>query len=127
VCFGGIHRVPLLKKHIKAGAKKVIISASSKTAPMFVKGVNFNDYEKSMKVVSSASCITNCAGPLLKALHQKFSVNSCLMTTTHAMTASQHVHDGLSYVSKLADFSEADFSQYMSECRKTVINMLKIY
>lgn len=76
-----------------AGVKKVIISAPSKDAPMFVKGVNFNDYKKSMTVVSNASCTTNCAAPLLNIINKKFGVENCLLTTVHAMTSSQAVLD----------------------------------
>lgn len=87
------------QKHVKAGAKKVIISAPSKDAPMLVKGVNFHAYDTSMKVVSNASCTTNCAAPVIKIIHEAFVVESCLMTTTHAMTSSQQVHDALTKVS----------------------------
>jgi len=81
-----------------AGVKKVIISAPSKDAPMFVKGVNFNDYNKSMTVVSNASCTTNCAAPLLSIINKKFGVENCLLTTVHAMTSSQAVLDGIKHV-----------------------------
>jgi glyceraldehyde 3-phosphate dehydrogenase len=76
-----------------AGVKKVIISAPSKDAPMFVKGVNFNEYKKCMEVVSNASCTTNCAAPLLNIINKKFGVENCLLTTVHAMTSSQAVLD----------------------------------
>ncbi|XP_050439168.1 uncharacterized protein LOC126844800 [Adelges cooleyi] len=87
--------VEAAKKHITAGAKKVVITAPSKDAPTFVRGVNFDEYKKSMEVVSNASCTTNCAAPLVKILHQKFGIQSALLTTVHSMTATQDVHDGL--------------------------------
>jgi glyceraldehyde 3-phosphate dehydrogenase len=80
----------------------VIISAPSKDAPMFVGGVNFDTYDKSMQVVSNSSCTTNCAAPVIKVIHEAFVVQSCMMTTTHAMTASQPVHDGMMNVSTYA-------------------------
>lgn len=88
-----------VQKHIAAGAKKVIVSAPSKDIPMFVKGVNFDCYKKSMNVVSNASCTTNCAAPLIHIMHKKFGVLGCLLTTAHSVTSSQHVHDGVNYVS----------------------------
>ncbi|KAE9533990.1 hypothetical protein AGLY_008726 [Aphis glycines] len=90
---GRFTEVSTAKKHMAAGVKKVIISAPSKDAPMFVKGVNFNDYKKSMTVVSNASCTTNCAAPLLNIINKKFGVENCLLTTVHAMTSSQAVLD----------------------------------
>ncbi|KAL5245814.1 hypothetical protein ACI65C_012952 [Semiaphis heraclei] len=78
-----------------AGVKKVIISAPSKDAPMFVKGVNFDKYTKDMTVVSNASCTTNCAAPLLNIINKHFGVEHCLLTTVHAMTSSQPVLDGV--------------------------------
>ncbi|XP_050439060.1 uncharacterized protein LOC126844722 [Adelges cooleyi] len=87
--------VEAAKKHIAGGAKKVVISAPSKDAPTFVKGVNFNEYKKCMEVVSNASCTTNCAAPVIKILHSAFGVENCLLTSIHSMTATQAVHDGL--------------------------------
>jgi len=81
-----------------AGVKKVIISAPSKDAPMFVKGVNFDKYKKEMCVVSNASCTTNCAAPLLHIINKKFGVEQCLLTTVHSITSSQHVLDGAKHV-----------------------------
>ncbi|XP_050441331.1 uncharacterized protein LOC126846160 [Adelges cooleyi] len=92
---GQFTTVELAKKHISAGAKKVVITTPSKDAPMFVKGVNFDNYCKSMEVVSNASCTTNCAAPLIKILHDKFCVKSGLLTTVHALTASQTILDAL--------------------------------
>ncbi|XP_018648500.1 glyceraldehyde-3-phosphate dehydrogenase (phosphorylating) [Schistosoma mansoni] len=81
--------------HIKNNrAKKVIISAPSADAPMFVVGVNENSYEKSMSVVSNASCTTNCLAPLAKVIHDKFEIVEGLMTTVHSFTATQKVVDG---------------------------------
>merc|ERR1712093_486404 len=82
-------------KHIDGGAKKVIISAPAKDAdtPTIVVGVNTDDYETSMKVVSCASCTTNGLAPLVKVINEKFGIKKGLMTTVHAATASQAVVD----------------------------------
>merc|ERR1712125_35598 len=81
--------------HIKGGAKKVIISAPPKDAvPIYVIGVNHNDYKTSDTVVSNASCTTNCLAPLTKAVDEKFGIVEGLMTTVHAMTATQLTVDG---------------------------------
>merc|ERR1712066_511687 len=81
--------------HIKGGAKKVIISAPPKDAvPIYVIGVNHEDYKTSDTVVSNASCTTNCLAPLTKVVHEKFGIVEGLMTTVHAMTATQLVVDG---------------------------------
>lgn len=80
--------------HLKGGAKKVIISAPSGDAPMFVLGVNEETYEKSMDVVSNASCTTNCLAPLAKVINDKFGISEGLMTTVHAMTSNQLAVDG---------------------------------
>jgi glyceraldehyde 3-phosphate dehydrogenase len=81
--------------HIKAGGKKVVISAPSPDAPMFVMGVNDDKYAGET-VVSNASCTTNCLAPLAKVIHDKFGINQGLMTTVHAVTATQQVLDGAS-------------------------------
>ncbi|XP_042043771.1 glyceraldehyde-3-phosphate dehydrogenase, cytosolic-like isoform X1 [Salvia splendens] len=72
--------------HLKGGAKKVIISAPSADAPMFVVGVNEKDYKKDINIVSNASCTTNCLAPLAKVINDKFGIVEGLMTTVHSMT-----------------------------------------
>ena len=81
--------------HISSGAKKVVMSAPSKDdTPMFVMGVNNETYTSDMNFVSNASCTTNCLSPLAKVLHDNFIIESGLMTTVHAATASQKIVDG---------------------------------
>jgi len=82
--------------HLKNGAKKVLITAPSSDAPMFVMGVNHDTYTPDMDIVSNASCTTNCLAPMAKVLHEKIGIENGLMTTVHAVTATQRTVDGVS-------------------------------
>ncbi|PWN26171.1 glyceraldehyde 3-phosphate dehydrogenase [Jaminaea rosea] len=80
--------------HLKGGAKKVVISAPSADAPMYVCGVNLDQYDPKVEVFSNASCTTNCLAPLAKVINDKFGLVEGLMTTVHATTATQKTVDG---------------------------------
>lgn len=93
-CTGIFTTLETAQYHIDAGAKKVVISAPSKDAPMFVMGVNHTEVKASDTIVSNASCTTNCLAPLAKVLHDNFGIEEGLMTTVHATTATQLTVDG---------------------------------
>lgn len=93
-CTGIFTTLDKAKSHIEAGAKKVIISAPSADAPMFVMGVNDNQLKATDIIVSNASCTTNCLAPMVKVLNDRFTIVEGLMTTIHAVTASQYTVDG---------------------------------
>ena len=93
-CTGIFTSLEKAQLHIDGGAKKVVISAPSPDAPMFVMGVNHNDAKSSDLIVSNASCTTNCLAPVAKVLHDEFGISDALMTTVHATTATQFTVDG---------------------------------
>jgi len=93
-CSGKFTKFEDASRHLKSGAKKVIVSAPGKNMPMFVMGVNETTYKSDMNIVSNASCTTNCLGPLAKIINDAFIIEEGLMTTIHSTTASQLTVDG---------------------------------
>ncbi|MGJ5640997.1 type I glyceraldehyde-3-phosphate dehydrogenase [Formosa sp. S-31] len=93
-CTGIFTTLETADYHIQAGAKKVVISAPSADAPMFVMGVNDDELTADHKIVSNASCTTNCLAPVAKVLDDNFGIEEALMTTVHATTATQMTVDG---------------------------------
>ncbi len=93
-CTGFFTTIETAKAHLAGGAKKVIISAPSADAPMFVMGVNHTNAKATDTVVSNASCTTNCLAPLAKVINDNFGIVEGLMTTVHASTSTQMVADG---------------------------------
>lgn len=93
-CTGFFTTLETAQYHIDGGAKKVVISAPSKDAPMFVMGVNHKEAKATDTIVSNASCTTNCLAPMAKVLNDNFGIEEALMTTVHATTATQMTVDG---------------------------------
>ncbi|MFC7357482.1 type I glyceraldehyde-3-phosphate dehydrogenase [Jejudonia soesokkakensis] len=92
-CTGIFKEIESAEAHLKAGAKKVVISAPSKTAPMFVMGVNHKELKATDTIVSNASCTTNCLAPLAKIIDDELEIVEGLMTTVHSVTATQSTVD----------------------------------
>ncbi|MCY4216392.1 MAG: type I glyceraldehyde-3-phosphate dehydrogenase [Flavobacteriaceae bacterium] len=93
-CTGIFRDMASASRHLEAGAKKVVISAPSPDAPMFVMGVNHQEIQANQTIVSNASCTTNCLAPIAKVLNDAFEIQEGLMTTVHATTATQYTVDG---------------------------------
>jgi len=94
-CTGIFKNVESASMHLTGEVKKVVVSAPN-DGPMFVMGVNTEDYKSYMKVISNASCTTNCLAPIAKILNEKFGIKNGLMTTIHAVTSTQKTVDGIS-------------------------------
>ncbi len=92
-CTGNFKEVESASAHLKAGAKKVVLSAPSKTAPMFVMGVNHKNIKPTDTIISNASCTTNCLAPMAKIINDEYGIVEALMTTVHSVTASQSTVD----------------------------------
>ena len=93
-CTGIFTTLDNAQLHVDGGAKKVVVSAPSADAPMFVMGVNHNEVKPNQNIVSNASCTTNCLAPIAKVLNDNFGIEEGLMTTVHATTATQFTVDG---------------------------------
>ena len=93
-CTGIFTTLEKAQAHLNAGAKKVVISAPSADAPMFVMGVNHKSVKPTDTIVSNASCTTNCLAPIAKVINDNFGIDEALMTTVHATTATQLTVDG---------------------------------
>jgi glyceraldehyde 3-phosphate dehydrogenase len=94
-CTGVFINIDQAEKHLKKNVKKVIVSAPN-DGPMIVMGVNTESYKSDMKVISNASCTTNCLAPIAKILNEEFGIKNGLMTTVHAVTSTQKIVDGSS-------------------------------
>lgn len=92
-CTGVFKEIESASAHLKAGAKNVVISAPSKTAPMYVMGINHENLRSSDTIISGASCTTGCLAPMAKIIHDEYGIVEGLMTTVHAVTASQSTVD----------------------------------
>jgi glyceraldehyde 3-phosphate dehydrogenase len=93
-CTGIFTGLTTADAHLRAGAKKVVISAPSKDAPMFVMGVNHKNVKATDTIISNASCTTNCLAPMAKIIDDAYGIEEALMTTIHASTATQSTVDG---------------------------------
>ncbi len=92
-CTGRFKEIESATAHLNAGAKKVVLSAPSKTAPMFVMGVNHTEIDTSDTIISASSCTTNCLAPMAKIINDEYGIVEALMTTIHSVTASQSTVD----------------------------------
>jgi len=93
-CTGIFKEIDSASKHLQGGARKVIISAPSKTAPMYCMNTNTDTLNVNDKIISNASCTTNCLAPIAKVLNDNFGIERGLMTTAHSVTATQNTVDG---------------------------------